>query len=91
MLYRIGDVSKHLNISDQMIRYYEKCGVIHPVRSGDGRYRYYSEMDIFLLFEVMKYKQSGMYDILLCFYCVFTICSFESGGIMMHTNTYTSV
>ncbi|MBQ9047582.1 MAG: MerR family transcriptional regulator [Solobacterium sp.] len=57
MLYRIGDVSKHLNISDQMIRYYEKCGVIHPVRSGDGRYRYYSEMDIFLLFEAMKYKE----------------------------------
>lgn len=57
MQYRIGDVSKILNLSDQMIRYYEKHGVIHPRRSGDGQYRYYTEMDIFLLFEAMKYKE----------------------------------
>ena len=57
MKYRIGDVSKMLHISDQMIRYYEKNGVIHPERSGDGQYRLYSEMDVFLLFEAMKYKE----------------------------------
>lgn len=57
MKYRIGDVSKMLHISDQMIRYYEKNGVIHPERSGDGQYRLYTEMDIFLLFEAMKYKE----------------------------------
>ncbi len=57
MKYRIGDVSKMLHISDQMIRYYEKNGVIHPERSGDGQYRLYTEMDVFLLFEAMKYKE----------------------------------
>lgn len=57
MKYRIGDVSRILGISDQMIRYYEKCGVIQPERSGDGRYRYYTDMDVFLLFEAMKYKE----------------------------------
>ncbi|WP_326839095.1 FAD-dependent oxidoreductase [Clostridium aromativorans] len=37
----MGDVSKILDISDQMIRYYEKLGVITPKRKGDGKYRYY--------------------------------------------------
>lgn len=57
MKYRIGDVSKILKISDQMIRYYEKCGVITPKRSGDGNYRYYTDMDIFQLFDAMRYKE----------------------------------
>lgn len=56
MKYKIGEVSKILNISDQMIRYYEKCGVIKPDRS-EGNYRYYTDMDVFLLFEAMKYKE----------------------------------
>jgi len=46
-----------LNISDQMIRYYEKEGVISPRREGEGKYRYYSVMDIFLIYEAMKYKE----------------------------------
>lgn len=57
MEYKIGDVSKFLNISDQMIRYYEKHGVIKPKRKGDGNYRYYDAMDIFWLYEAMKYKE----------------------------------
>lgn len=44
----------------QMIRYYEKCGVLNPERSGDGRYRYYTDMDIFMLFDVMRYKEWGI-------------------------------
>lgn len=57
MEYKIGDVSKILNISDQMIRYYEKLGVIKPKRKGDGKYRYYDAMDVFWLYEAMKYKE----------------------------------
>ena len=57
MGYRIGDVSKMLKISDQMIRYYEKCGLIQPKREGDGKYRTYTDMDVFLIFEAMKYKE----------------------------------
>lgn len=45
---RIGDVSKMLQISDQMIRYYEKKGIIHPKRSEDGKYRIYSMADVFM-------------------------------------------
>lgn len=57
MEYKIGEVSRILRISDQMIRYYEKEGVISPKRTGDGKYRTYSVMDVFLLYEAMKYKQ----------------------------------
>lgn len=57
MRYRIGEVSKMLNISDQMIRYYEKEGVISPEREGDGKYRSYGVEDVFLIYEAMKYKE----------------------------------
>ncbi len=57
---RIGDVSKMLHISDQMIRYYEKNGVIKPLRSAEGNYRTYSMEDVFLLFEAMRYKEWDM-------------------------------
>lgn len=60
MTYRIGEVSKALNISDQMIRYYEKNGVISPKRSGGGSFREYTDRDIFLLFEAVKYKEWGI-------------------------------
>ena len=60
MKYRIGDVSKILGLSDQMIRYYEKYGVLNPERSGDERYRYYTDMDIFMLFDAMRYKEWGI-------------------------------
>ncbi|MBF7097671.1 MerR family transcriptional regulator [Alkalibacter mobilis] len=60
MYYKIGEVSKMTNLSDQMIRYYEKCGVISPTRSGDGNYRNYTIMDIYALFDAMRYKEWGI-------------------------------
>ncbi len=60
MHYKIGEVSKILNISDQMIRYYEKCGVISPKRAGDGNYRSYTIMDVYALFDAMRYKEWGI-------------------------------
>lgn len=32
MNYKIGEVSKMFNISKEMLRYYEKKGVLHPKR-----------------------------------------------------------
>lgn len=60
MKYRIGEVSNILKLSDQMIRYYEKNGVIQPHREGKGQYRYYTDMDIFQLFDAMRYKEWGI-------------------------------
>lgn len=54
-IYKIGDASKILNISSQMIRYYEKCGFIKPDRN-NNKYRKYTLHDIFALTECLYYK-----------------------------------
>ena len=56
MNYKIGEVSKMFNISKEMLRYYEKKGVLHPKRIDENNYRVYDEMDIFLLFEIVQYQ-----------------------------------
>lgn len=39
-------VSRTLNISTRMLRYYEKIGLISPVRKGDYAYRCYDEFTV---------------------------------------------
>lgn len=56
MEYKIGEVSKILNISKEMIRYYEKKGALTPLRINDNNYRTYSTMDVFLLMEIVRYQ-----------------------------------
>ena len=56
MEYKIGEVSKILNISKEMIRYYEKQGILKPSRKEDNNYRTYSVMDLFLLKEIILYQ-----------------------------------
>lgn len=58
--YKIGDVSEILNLSNEMIRYYEKCGAIKPVRDEKSQYRIYSISDIFSLMECLYYKSWGI-------------------------------
>lgn len=57
MEYKIGEVSKILNISKEMIRYYEKQGILKPSRKEDNNYRTYSVMDVFLLMELFAINQ----------------------------------
>ena len=59
MNYKIGEVSKMFNISKEMLRYYEKKGVLHPKRIDENNYRVYDEMDIFLLFECCRYCRNA--------------------------------
>ncbi|MCD8027130.1 MAG: MerR family transcriptional regulator [Erysipelotrichaceae bacterium] len=56
MSYRIGELAKMLNISSEMIRYYEKNGVIHPQRDKSNNYRIYTMMDVFTLTEAIQLK-----------------------------------
>lgn len=60
MFYSIGDVSKILNISKEMIRYYEKQGALKPARQEDNNYRSYSTMDVFFLMEMIRYQSLGL-------------------------------
>ncbi len=56
MDYRIGDVARMLGISADLLRYYEKKGVVHPRKGQKNNYRYYEARDIDLLLECLWFK-----------------------------------
>ncbi|MCD7809794.1 MAG: MerR family transcriptional regulator [Erysipelotrichaceae bacterium] len=59
MEYKIGEVSKLLHTSKEMIRYYEKKGILKPERKDHNNYRTYSTMDVFMLMEIINYQSLG--------------------------------
>lgn len=60
MEYTIGEVSELLNLSRDMIRYYEKQGAIHSKRNEANNYRTYDEMEVFWLMEAVQHKSWGI-------------------------------
>lgn len=42
---RIGSLARETGVSERMLRYYEECGLLRPVRLPSG-YRQYSEADV---------------------------------------------
>lgn len=60
MNYRINDVADFLNVSKDLIRYYEKKGAIQPERDRDNNYRIYSIENIFRLMEILAFKDIGV-------------------------------
>ena len=60
MQYSIGELSSLLNISRDMIRYYEKQGTIQSLRDEKNNYRTYDTMDVFWLLEAMQHKSWGI-------------------------------
>lgn len=59
MRYKIGDVAKILGISTDLIRYYEKKGVVSPQKGQSNSYRYYDTWDINFLIDCLWYKNFG--------------------------------
>ena len=57
--YKIGDVAKILGISPDLLRYYEKKGVVKPVKDRSNDYRYYEPWDINFLIDCLWYKNFG--------------------------------
>lgn len=57
MEYQIGDISKLFHLSNEMIRYYEKQGIITPLRNPNNNYRTYSIWEIFSLLEFLQFQQ----------------------------------
>lgn len=57
--YKIGDVAKILGISPDLLRYYEKKGVVHPVKDATNDYRYYDAWDINFLTDCLWFKSFG--------------------------------
>ena len=59
MRYKIGDVARILGISTDLIRYYEKKGVVQPEKGASNSYRYYDTWDINFLIDCLWYKNFG--------------------------------
>lgn len=79
MQYKIGDVARILGISTDLLRYYEKKGVVTPIKGEQNDYRYYDAWDTNFLIDCLWYKRFGFgipqtahmvtdctYDDLLC-------------------------
>lgn len=59
MKYKIGDVSKILGISPDLLRYYQKKGVVSPAMGENNNYRYYDAWDINFLIDCLWFKSFG--------------------------------
>ena len=59
MKYKIGDVARILGISTDLLRYYEKIGVVRPVKHKANDYRYYEAWDINFLMDCLWMKGFG--------------------------------
>ena len=55
MKSRIKETANAMNVSNELLRYYERLGVIHPVRNESG-YREYAQQDVEILTGILRYK-----------------------------------
>ncbi|MCC8120554.1 MAG: MerR family transcriptional regulator [Oscillospiraceae bacterium] len=56
MKYKIGEVGHILGISPDLLRHYEKKGIVHPLKDSTNDYRYYEPWDINFLMDCIWYK-----------------------------------
>ena len=59
MQYKIGDVARILGISTDLLRYYDKKGVVTPTKDKQNDYRYYDTWDINFLIDCLWFKPFG--------------------------------
>ncbi len=59
MKYKIGEVANVLGISPDLLRYYEKKGVVTPQKGRYNDYRYYDAWDINFLMDCLWFKNFG--------------------------------
>lgn len=59
MKYKIGDVARILGVSPDLLRYYEKKGVVSPAKDENNDYRYYDSWDINFLMDCLWFKNFG--------------------------------
>lgn len=58
MYYKISEVSQMIDIPVDTIRYYEKRGILSPIRK--GTYRAFSDEDVYILCEYKKMRSYGL-------------------------------
>ena len=57
---KIGEASERLGISISNIRFYEKKGLIDPVRDKESKYRDYTEADLDEIKQIIVLRKMGM-------------------------------
>ena len=57
--YKIGEAARILGISPDLLRYYEKKGVVSPEKDENNDYRYYDYWDINFLMDCLWFKNFG--------------------------------
>lgn len=56
-MYTVGQLSKLTKVSIRTLHYYEKLGLLHPVRDKNNQYRQYGDGDIFRLQQIAILKR----------------------------------
>lgn len=59
MKYKIGDVARILGVSTDILRYYERKGVVTPEKDASNDYRYYDAWHINFLTDCLWFKNYG--------------------------------
>jgi len=59
-LYKIGEISKLFKISTDILRYYEKEGLLIPQKKGENGYRYYSNRQIWKIGTIRALRNLGI-------------------------------
>ncbi|MCT4509383.1 MAG: MerR family transcriptional regulator [Tepidibacter sp.] len=54
--YSINQIAKILNISTNKLRFYEKKGLINPIRDDNNNYRYYTQEDLVKIHMILMYR-----------------------------------
>lgn len=57
---RIGEVAEHTGLSISNIRFYEKKGLLKPVRDPQSSYREYTEDDVCRLKQILLYRKMDL-------------------------------
>jgi len=57
--YKIGDVARILGVSTDILRYYERKGVVTPEKDESNDYRYYDSWHINFLMDCLWFKNFG--------------------------------
>ncbi len=58
--YTISQIAEMFNITTNKIRFYEKKGLLMPIRQNDNKYRKFNEEDIVRLQSILLYRSIGL-------------------------------
>ena len=60
MEYSIGELSRLSGVSSRTLRWYDEIGLLKPCRVADSGYRYYGDMEVNRLQDILYYRALGL-------------------------------